>query len=259
MNKKHAPLIIFPLLILASCYETSSSETTSYPWNLKYDEFLSDIKSIGYRKVIKDGVYQYNESVISDDYNSSLLLCGDLSFYDAFNGTCSAFYSSFGSTSVEKEVFKEWKYDGVYFNYHDILVDLVYTATGKYGKEVNFNFNFNLKPFYQLFCDDKFESLTFIEFDAWTTYRCFTVIFKEEYIKNEIRIEEYTSLYFNYEDFSFAGITQSKNIFNENDQMIRVDTKSLLSSNDDKINIGQIEKTEDYIDLSTTCLPNVRF
>ena len=29
--------------------------------------------------------------------------------------------------------------------------------------------------------------------------------------------------------------------------------------NDDKIYIGQIEKTEDYIDLSTTCLPNVRF
>ena len=253
MNRILKSIILLPLLVLTSCNETTTTNTDKI--FLKYEDFLIEVRRLGYKKVLNNGVYQYNESVISDDYNSSLLLYGDLSFYDAFNGTCSAFYSSFGSTSVEKEVFKEWKYDGVYFNYHDILVDLVYTATGKYGKEVNFN----LKPFYQLFCDDKFESLTFIDFYAWTTYRCFTVLFKEEYIKNEIRIEEYTSLFFNYEDFSFAGITQSKNIFNENDLMIRVDTKSLLSSNDDKIYIGQIEKTEDYIDLSTTCLPNVRF
>ena len=174
MNRILKSIILLPLLVLTSCNETTTTNTDKI--FLKYEDFLIEVRRLGYKKVLNNGVYQYNESVISDDYNSSLLLYGDLSFYDAFNGTCSAFYSLFGSTSEEKEVFKEWKYDGVYFNYHDILVDLVYTATGKYGEEVNFNFNFNLKPCYQLFCDDKFESVTFREFYTLIVYRWFTVL-----------------------------------------------------------------------------------
>ena len=253
MNKKILSLILFPFLVLTSCNESTGEDFTKYL--LIYEDFKNFIKEKDYKTLIKDRKYLYSESIISDNINTTLsIMCPDLTFYDAFKGECSSFYAESYTNRSEINIYEKWYYDGEFFNYVNIS-DNPISVVGKYGNSVSFDFDFDLKAFYQLFVDGEFDDVVLVDYKKDRPF--FSMSFKEQYYFNQTLVEENTNLYFDIDDYSLMQIIQSKSFYCE-ENIMRMETKNLKTSN---LSMDQLmdKSSDEYVDLSGTCLPNVEF
>lgn len=253
MNKKNIFLIILPALVLSSCNETTAEDFSKFL--LTYEDFKNVIKEKDYKTLIKDGKYLYSESIVSDNMSTTLNILSDLVFYDAFKGECSSFYADYYTRKNDNYTFEKWMYDGEYFNYSNCS-DVPFTKTvGKYGKNVNFDYRFNLKTFYQLFVDGEFEHVVLADYFKY--HSSYWVSFSEQTYFNKIKVEENTNIYFDRDDFSLIKIIQNTSFYSEGN-MTKSETKILSSIVYDQNNVMD-KSSDEYVDLSGTCLPNVEF
>ena len=253
MNKKVLQLIIFPLLVLISCNKSTSEDLSKYL--LTYEDFKNVIKEKDYKSLIKDGTYHYSESVISDNRNTTPSMYSDLTFFDAFKGECTSFYADSYTSTNDVKIFEKWLYDGEYFNYLNSSEGHSTKLVGKYGKSVNFDYRFNLKSFYQLFVDGEFEDVALLDYEKG--FQLYWVSFKEQTYFNQTRVEENTNIYLDRDDFSFNQIIQTTSFYEEG-KLEKMETK-ILELKKSNFSNAMDKSSNDYIDLSESCLPNVEF
>ena len=136
------------------------------------------------------------------------------------------------------------------------IPDVPFTKTvGKYGKNVNFDYRFNLKTFYQLFVDGEYEHVVLADYFKY--HSSYWVSFSEQTYFNKIKVEENTNIYFDRDDFSLMKIIQNTSFYSEGN-MTKSETKILSSIVYDQ-NYVMDKSSDEYVDLSGTCLPNVEF
>lgn len=263
MNRIFKSFILLPLLVLTSCNESTSGGASLVIKKLSYNSFKTQVKDKGYKKLIKDGSYKYNESAISSVNNYNLSLIANLSFYDAFRGESSFFYLTKIDSTKGVDSYEEMIYFNDYFNYYfTSKEDERMVVIGKYDKEVDFRFNFNLKPLYQLILDESFVGLSIENYFYDAIYGNYEIHFVEEHLMGKYKVEEKTSLYFkvndNLEVEYFKEMTQSQSFFDADEKRIKTETKSILFR-EEGISREIDTSSESYVDLSRTCLPEVRF